>query len=169
MTEIVEPGVLDHKPRRKLKIKTSDIIIFAVMAVVIGVLAVTLIGKLQLKHDVASAHTVTDKVITDIAKRDGAAARKLGSPKFQSSYSAEQLTTQFKNIEIVTGGKATVDHETLSKGKTGRTVFIIYKYPPHLANQSYFVRVAASPNDKGKWQLTNISGTADEASLRVIN
>lgn len=153
------------KSRRKLRVKTSDIIIFAVLLVIIGVLTMTLIGRLQLKHDVANARVVTDKVIADVANRDGGAIWNLGSSKFKSTYTAQKLTDQVKAVELVTGGKATVDREIMSHGTKGNTVLIVYKYPPKLANQPYYLQVAVSPDKSGKWQVVNLSGSADKSYL----
>jgi hypothetical protein len=164
MTEIVEPAVLNHETRRKLKVRPTDLIVFAIMAIVIVVLAITLTSKLQLKHDVSNARVVSDKVITDIGKRDGVAVRSLGDKKFQSLYTADQLTTQFKNIALVTGGKATVDKQIVGHGKNGKTVFIVYKYPPKIAKQPYFISVSVSPDKNGTWHLTHIGGSADEST-----
>jgi len=163
MTETTEPAAVpNQKAKRAIKIRPTDVVIFAVMAVIIVVLAITLTSKLQLKHDVSNARVVSDKVIADIGKRDGTAVRSLGDKKFQALYTADQLTTQFKNIAIVTGGKATVDKQIVSHGKTGKTVFIVYKYPPKIAKQPYFISVSVSPDKNGTWQLTHIGGSADE-------
>jgi hypothetical protein len=165
MTEVTKPGILKGKRSRFGKLKTSDIIILGILLVVTIVLLTTLYGKLTLKRDVHAARVVSDKVVADIANRDGTAARELGSKKFKSSYSAPQLTKQFNAIKLVTGKTPTVDRQTVADWDH-KTVLIIYKYPPKLANQPYYIRVAVTNND-GTWQLTNISGSADEAGLIV--
>ena len=143
--------------RRKLKVKISDLIVFGVLIIAIVVLSYFIITKIQLKSDVNNARAVSDQVITDIAKRDGTAARKLGNPTFQSTYSAAALSAQFKTIEVVTGAKPSVAGQSVSHGKSGKTVLILYKYPAKLANQPYYVQVAVT-EQSGKWLLTNISG-----------
>jgi hypothetical protein len=164
MAEIIKPGILDHKPKRKLNIGVSDIIIFSIMLIIIVALAITLVSKLQLKHDVSNARTISDKVITDIAKRDGSALRRLGDAKFQSMYTADQLTKQLNSIKLVTDGTATVDKQIVSHGKSGKTVFIVYKYPPKLAKQPYFISVSVSPDKNDVWHLTHLGGSANEST-----
>jgi hypothetical protein len=156
-------------PKKRLKVKPSDIIVFAVLIIIVIVLASFLYNQLSLKRNVAQARIVTDKVIQAVEKEDGAAARNQGSTKFKSTYTAEALTKQFKAIELVTSaGTPTVDRQTFDGGakNAGKTVFIIYKFPPKLAKQPFYIRVAV--NDKaGSWQLVSISGSADESSLLV--
>jgi len=163
MTEIIEPGTLDpNPPRRKLKLKISDIVIFGIMLIVIAVLVVTLISKLSLKHDVANAKVISDKTIADIQRRDGTAARKLGTKEFQKTYSAATLTKQFKTIEVATLKPPVLDRTIAASGKSGRTVYFIYKYSA--LKVPYYIRTAVNAKS-GSWQLTNISGSADESSL----
>jgi hypothetical protein len=157
--ETHEPRVLvDSQPkRRKLAVKISDLVIFGVLIVAIIALSYFIITKVQLKRDVNSARHISDQVVTDIAKHDGAAARALGNAKFQSTYSADALTKQFKSIEVVTSARPSVAGQSVSHGKTGKTVLILYKYPAKLASQPYYVQVAVT-QQSGKWALTNISG-----------
>lgn len=165
MTEFIEPGVLETpQPRRKLRVRWSDVSIFAGIIVVVALLGALLLNKLTSQHDIASGKVVADQLVGDIAKRDGTAARKLGSSTFQATYTASQLTTQFEAIEPVTSHARTVDRQTLSHGKAGKTVFIIYKYPTK--DLAFYIRVSVTQNSKtGQWQLTNITGTANESDL----
>lgn len=168
MNEVLQPGVLET-PKKRMKVRPVDIIFFAVIIVIVVVLAVTLVSKLSLKKTVADARIVTDKAITAVEKTNGTAARDLGSSKFKSSYSADTLTDQFKNIQLVTSsGTPSVDHQTVYNGTkgSGKTVFVIYKFPPKLAKQAFYVRMAVNNKD-GSWQLVNISGSADESKLIV--
>jgi hypothetical protein len=152
--------------KRKASLKRSDMIIFGIILVVIVVLGVTLMNKLQLKSDVNHARTISDQVVADIDKRDGEAARKLGNKKFQDSYTAKQLTDQFKTIQLATDKKPTIIQQTVGGEKGKKVVYMFYQYPPKLANKSFFIRVAVTQNGD-KWQLTSISGSADAASLGV--
>jgi hypothetical protein len=165
--ETHEPRVLapTTKRTRRLKIKISDLVVFAVLIAAIIGLSYFIITKVQLKRDVTSARHISDQVITDIQKRDGAAARRLGNAKFQSTYSDSTLTSQFKAIELVTGSKPTIAGQTVGNGKSGKTVLILYKYPAKLASTPYYVQVAVT-QQSGKWLLTNISGgsTTDSSS-----
>jgi hypothetical protein len=167
MAEVVQPGVLQEPAPKKLKVKVTDIITFGIIIVVIVVLAVTLAGKLRLKHDVSSAQTVSDKLITDISKRDGKAALSLGSTKFKQMYTSATLDQQFQAIELVTNKMPAIDRKIRSQSSNGTVVYLIYKYPPHLAGQPYFIRAAITQSKDGTWQLTNIAGSADENNLLV--
>lgn len=163
MTEIVQPSVLET-PRKRRKVKISDIIIFAVLIAVIVGLAVFLFQKIELKQDANRAQVVSDKVIGDLQKRDGTAARALGSSKFKATYSDAQLTAQFKAVEIATLKAPSLDRTIVYDGNKGRVVYFIYKYSA--LKVPYYVRTAIT-KDSGKWELTNISGNADETQLLV--
>lgn len=155
----------DH-PRRKFRIKPKEVAIVAAFVIIIVLLVGTIINRLQLKHKVTSAEVVTNQVIADLGKRDGAAAYSLGSSKFKSTFTASQLTQQFHAIELVTGGKPVIDTQAASSGKAGNTVVVIYKYPKKLAGQPFFVAIVVTqPKGGHTWQLTNISGSADESKL----
>jgi len=163
--ETREPRTLEPTTpaRRKLKLKVSDLVVFGVLILAIVGLSYFIVSKLQLKHDVHSARVISDQVVVDIGKRDGAAARKLGNAKFQSTYSDATLTSQFKAIEVVTSGKPSVAGQTVSRGKSGKTVLILYKYPAKLADTPYYVQVSVTEKS-GKWALTNISGGSTAGS-----
>lgn len=146
--------------------KPTELLIIIGFIIVVVLLVVFLIHKLQLKREVASATVVTNQVIDDLAKRDGAAARNLGNAKFKSTYAASTLTQQFKAIELVTSEKPTIDQQAASSGKSGKTVVVVYKYPKKLAGQSFFVGVAVTQmNGSHSWQLTNITGSADPSAI----
>jgi hypothetical protein len=154
------------KSLRKLRVTIKEIAILVGFVVIVALLAAFIYNKLKLKHDVAAATVVTNQVINDVAKRDGAAARSLGNAKFKSTYTAAALTKQFQAIELVTSEKPTVDVQAASTGKAGKTVLIVYKYPKKLAGQPFFIGVSVT-QAKGShsWQLTNISGSADESKI----
>lgn len=141
-----------------------DIIIFTVVLAVIAVLAFTLISKLSLRHDVASAKVVASKTISDLQKRDGAAARTLGDKDFQSKNSSADLTALFKKIERATLKQPSVDRQTYYKDKQGKIVFFIYRYDT--LKVPFFVRVGVS-QENGTWLLSSITGNADETKLIV--
>lgn len=152
----------DKPKRRKLGVSAVDLIIFAALAALCVGLAIIIESKLTLKHDVAKARVVADKTIDDLQNRDGAAARKLGTPTFQSTYSAETLTQQFKNVEIATLKKPGLDTQGVYDGAHGRNAYFIYRYTA--LKVPYYVRVTILGNH-GKWQLTDISGSADVSTL----
>ena len=167
MEEALEPRILEgvKKPRRKLGIKPKDIIIFLVIVAVIVGLTMVLLNKLQLKRDVAGAKIITDQVIADIPKHNGAAVRKLGNAKFQSTHTDATLLRQFAALDLVTVGKPVLVDQIRSAGSKGTTVFMVYRYPPHLANQPFYISVAVTKKAGTGWLLTNLSGSADETKL----
>ncbi len=134
------------------------------LIIIIVVLAATIISKLALKHEVAAAQVISDKAIADIQKRDGTAAWKLGSKKFQSTFSQSQLTKQFQAIEVATLKPPTLKVKTAFSGPSGKSVFFIYEYDA--LKVPYYIRTAVSNTSAG-WQLTNISGSDAESDLLV--
>lgn len=166
MSDIEEPRVLEEaKTKRKPRLKMSDLLIVGVVALAImGVVMITL-SNLGTKRDVSNAEIVTDKVIAAIAVHDGAGARKLGTAKFQSAYTSAALIQQFGALDLVTVGTPTVYSATRSVGAKGKTVFVIYAYPPHLANQPFYVGITAVQSGNNPWQLTHISGSADVSKV----
>lgn len=165
MTETNEIPVSERPtPKRTRKVRVSDIVIFAILAAIIAILAVTLYNRVVLKRDVSNAQAVSDQVIADIQKRDGTDAHKLGSPSFQKTYSAAQLTDLFKAKEIATLKPPALDRQIALTGPKGRTVFFIYKYTA--LKVPFYVRTGITHVGE-HWYLTQISGSADESSLIV--
>lgn len=152
--------------RRKLRLRPLDVIIFAVMLGAIIGLSATLITKISLKHDVSDAQVVSDKAIADLQKRDGQAAYKLGTPTFQKTYTADQLTKQFKAVAVATSKPPTLDRKMVADSKNGtRNIFFIYKY--NTFKVPFYIRTGLIQKS-GAWQLTAISGDVDESKL-IIN
>ena len=163
MTELQETRVTERPAlKNNRKVRKSDIVIFAIIGVVIVALSVFLYNHLVLKRDVSNAQTVSDKVIADLQKRDGGAARALGSPTFQKTYSAPQLTKQFKAIELATLKPPALNRTIVYTGYKGRMVFFIYKYTA--LKVPFYVRTGIT-HTGSHWYLTQISGSADESSL----
>lgn len=164
MAEIIQPGVL-KTPKPKRKFKVTDIVIFLVLVVVIIALLVTLLGKLRLKHEVSSARVVSDRLISDISKKDTNNARGLGDAKFQAKNSNAQLAALFDSIVTTAPGKPKVDRQIVSNANHTKGVYVIYKY----GNKTpYYIRVAVSRTDRAnKWQLVGISGDSSETALIV--
>jgi hypothetical protein len=148
--------------RRKKLIKPSELIIGIVFIAVVAVLGMTLVNKITLKRDVVSARSVSDKVISNISKRDGAAIRAAGSPQFQSAYSAAALTQEFKSVEVATLKTPTLDRQIVIDTPAGRTVYFVYEYTA--LKVPFYVRTTIQ-HDSGHWYLTNISGNIDESAL----
>jgi len=170
-TEIIEPGVLKTpKPSRKLKI--SDIVIFTVLAVVIILLTVTLVSKLNLKHEVAQAKVVADKVVHDMSKQNTAGIRALGDKKFQADHTAAELSTAltFKTTPPITfsqlygDSKPTVDRQIVANNSRGQHVAIVYRYDK--LKVPFFVRIdTIKAPGTAQWHLQALSASQDEVSL----
>lgn len=156
------PGV---KPARsRIRLLKDVVMIVAVVAVLAG-LAGFILYRLGLKRDVTSAMQVTDRIISDVAKHDGGDAYKLSSAKFQKQTSRGELIRQFAAIDMVTGGKPTVDGQSIVTRDGEKIAFITYKYPPKLANQPFYIVVGVTEQPDGSWKLTDISGSADKSKL----
>ncbi len=167
MTEkATEATPSSEESKKDRKLKPIDIVAIVVVTVVVVVLGWTIYSKLKLKHDVAAAQQVSDQTIAALQKRDGAAAYKLGSANFKKTYTAKQLSTQFNTIEVATTKSPALENTTVYHGKDGETAYFIYKYSA--LKVPYYVRTAILHKD-GKWQLVNISGSADESKLLITN
>jgi hypothetical protein len=153
----------EHKRRRKI-IRPYEAFLIVAFVVVVGVLLHILITKVTLSRDTSHARTVSDKVINDIQHRNGSAVRSLGTPTFQKTYSASGLTQEFQHITIATLKPPKLVDTTVVDSSTGRTVFFIYEYTA--LKVPYYVRTSIL-NKSGHWQLTSISGSADESELIV--
>ncbi len=162
--EVSEALKPEAAARANKRLKPIDIVAIVVVTIIIGILGWTLYSKLSLKHDVAAAQVVADQTIAALQKRDGAAARKLGNAKFQSTYTSEALTKQFKAVEVATSQNPELLITTVYNGKDGRTVYFIYGYSA--LKVPYFIRTAILEKD-GQWKLVNISGNADQSKLLV--
>ena len=150
------------KSKLRLSVKPADIIIIAVFVVVVVVLVVTLINKITITHDVTNARAVSIKVISDIQARNGEGVYELGSPDFQKSYSATQLTSYFKGITIATLKPPALVNTVESGSSSSRAVYFIYKYTA--LKVPYYIRTEVHKSS-GKWELLSISGNADETQL----
>lgn len=153
---------METKKKRRKLVKTNELIIGIVFIAVCAVLVVTIVNKIRLHRDVTAAQAVSDKVITDINKRDGAGIRSLGSPGFQKIYTATELTKDFKSVEIATLKMPDLDQQIVVDGSNGRTVYFIYKYGA--LKVPFYVRTTIH-KQSGHWYLTGVNGNADEGAL----
>ena len=160
------PEITPHSTPPETKssrFRLIDFIVFAVIAVVIVVLSLTLIGKLRLKSEVSGAQVVADRVISDISKQNGAEARSLGDKKFQNLNSTTKLNSIFKSASQLAKGQPTVVRKTVDNTKQAQNVYFIYKYGD---KSPYYIRINTSKLDgSDKWQLVGISGNASQAAL----
>lgn len=151
----------DKAKRRKLA-KPSELIIGALFIVVVVVLVITLINRLALKRDVSNAQKVSNEVIADIGKRNGAAIRSLGSPDFQRTYTATSLTQGFQSVEIATLKTPTLVDQIVADTPSGRDVYFVYAYTA--LKVPFYVRTGIE-HRSGHWYLVSIAGNIDESQL----
>jgi len=146
----------EPKPERR-KLKLTDVLIVVVFLIIIGFLANMLAGQLSLKHEVNDARGTTNKMITDIQKRDATDAWKLGSPNFKAKYPAQQLGNLFKPLSGALVGTPEVVKQTADNGSANEVVSVYYKF---MKPKTYFMVVTVyRPNDhKIGWQMINFSG-----------
>ena len=160
MSESTKPT--EAKAKRRKLIKPSELVVGAVFIAVCAVLLMTLLNKLTLRRDVSNARSVSDKTITDIQHRDGAAIRSLGSPSFQHLYSATALTQQFKSVEVATLKAPRLNRQIVVDTSSGRTVYFVYEYTA--LKVPFYVRTTIK-QQSGHWYLTGVNGNLDENAL----
>ena len=164
MEQEAEGRTLPDVARKKQRIPYKDVVAVAIIAVIIAGFVGLMISKASLKRDIAGAQIVADKVIADVSKKDGAAARKLGNAEFQKLYTDKTLTKQFQAISEATVGTPSIDYQSLSDKDSKKTVYTVYKYPPRLADRSFYIGVVVTQSHD-TWKLVNISGSADRSKL----
>jgi len=153
---------LPSEPKQRRSIKSTDVLFIVGFVVIVGALTSILISKLELRFGVAHARTVSNQVIDDIQARNGGAARALGTPDFQKTYSTVELNEYFKDVTIATLKPPTLVDTVVANSSIGRTVFFVYDYND--LKVPYFIRTSIL-DKAGKWQLTSISGNASESEL----
>lgn len=142
-----------------------DVLLAMVLIAVIIALTVTLISRLRLKHEVAAARSVTDRVVQDITRTDASDAWHLGDSRFQTKHSETQLKALFSSVNQIATGTPTAERQIVANSTPVDTVYIIYKYP---GKTPYYIRVAVGRTAGSQpWRLTGISGDTDEASLII--
>lgn len=156
------------------KLKTIDIVAIVVVTVIVAVLGWTLYSKLQLKHEVSQAQTVSDKVVAAMAKQDTETVRKLGDKQFQAKNTAaslsQNLTSKPESGSVVTfaqlygKSKPTIDQRIVTNSSDGQHVAFIYRYDT--LKVPLFVRVGVvKTSGSDKWVLQNLSVSPDESKL----
>lgn len=165
MAETIEPRVLETVPGRKLKLKMSDIIIFAAILVVIALLVATIVNRLNLKHEVSGARTVSDMVISKMAKQDASGIRALADKKFQSDHSSAELAPLLKPIAEIYGKTTPViDQQIVSNNDKAQNVTFVYRYDR--LKIPFYVRIGTTkPKNSSTWYLVNLGGSPDETKL----
>lgn len=166
MPENNDPEVAESpspKPRlSRLPTRTDVIVIGLALAIVVGAFLI-LSGRANSRRDITAAQVISDKVITAIDDRDGAAARKLGTNTFRSTYTDKQLSDQFKAVEVATSQKPTLYQHYVSSGKDGKTIFFMYKYTR--LKVPFYLRTVIVQTSPGHWELSNIKGAVNENDL----
>lgn len=170
-TEINEQHA-PEAPKRKLRVRWTDVVIFGVIVIVIIGMAVFIVNKLSLKHEVSQARVVTDKVVADMAKQNTAAIRSLGNKQFQTDHTAAELDSALtfktsppiKFSELYGDTKPTVDQQIVANNARGKHVVIIYRYDK--LKIPFFVRVdTIQTPGSNAWQLQALSANPDESKL----
>lgn len=173
--QIHRPGVLET-PKKRRKIRISDIIVFAIIIIVVISLVVFIFGRLNLKHEVAQAKVVSGKVVAALAKQDTKTIRALGDKQFQAKNSAaslntaltfhDQNSTAIKFADLYGDATPTVDRQIVANNSRGKHVAIIYRY--NKLKVPFYVRVDVG-QDPGSstWTLQALSASSDETSLQT--
>jgi len=181
MAEIHEPRVLElpdnpeaPTAKRRRKVRVTDVIFFAIIAVVIISLSVFIANRLKLKHEVSDAKVVANQVIADLAKQDTAGIRSLGDKQFQAKNSAASLNahltatdvngTKITFAQLYGGTTPTIVQQIVANNSRGQHVTLIYEY--NALKAPFFVRVdTAKAPGSDKWTLQAFSASANEANL----
>lgn len=161
-----ETRTISSKPKRRQFIKLNELILGVIFIAVVVFLATMLISNLVLKNDVNNAKAVSNQVVADINKRDGAAIRALGSPEFQRQYTAASLTQGFTAVEVATYKMPSLDQQIVVDTPDGRDVYFIYKYSA--LKVPFYVRTDIE-HRSNHWYLTAIAGNIDESQLNGSN
>jgi Tfp pilus assembly protein PilX len=164
MSELHNPVSEITPPVRKRRgFKLTDALILLVLLVLVVFLVRTLVTQLGIRHDVSAARNVTNQLIGDMQKQDGAAALKLGDKNFQAVHSGPQLTGLFKQAEPYIKGTPVITKQTLTKGSAAKVVSVYYKFG---SNKPFYVRVTASEqNGAPQWHIINYAGNANLSAL----
>lgn len=172
--EAIPSMKFDRPAQPGSRLKLRDIIIFALLAIVCIILVITIVGKLNLKQQVAQAKIVSDKVVSAMAKQDTSAIRALGDAKFQAKNSAATLdsaltfrpvgTAPITFAELYGDTKPTVDRQIVVKNSTGQHVAIVYRYTK--LKVPFYVRIdtTKAPGTQ-TWHLQALSAGPDETKL----
>src|SRR5689334_22199714 len=93
---------------------TIGVIVAVVILGIVGVASIIILNKSHTATEVRAAKAVSDKAIVALQHRDGSAARKLGTKDFKSGYTVEQLTKQFKAIEVATSEAPSLEQHNIT-------------------------------------------------------
>lgn len=173
MEETTEPRVLPAEPRRrKLRIKWSDVLIFAAIIAVIAGLSAFIINRLALKHEVAAAKPTADKILTAMSKQDVKVIVAMGDKTFQADHTIAELNGDltFKTTPPITfaalygDSKPTVEQQVVANNAKGQHVSIIYRYDK--LKVPFYVRIDTTKPPHGtKWYLQALSASPNESKL----
>ena len=152
-----------RRSRRGLRV--IDIVAATVILAVIVVLCMTLVSKLQLKHEVNTARVVADRTLHDIVRVDAKDARELGDTKFQAAHSTAQLQNLFKNASVYAKGSPELERQIVDNASSGQAVTFVYRYGK---DKPYYFQIIVSKSDQTDgWRLTGISGGSTVTALDV--
>jgi len=152
-----------HSKTSKVKRnKLIDILIGAALIILCLVLAKSLYDQLSLKHEVSAATAITNRVVSDIRKQNGADVRSLGDKTFQSQNSTANLTAQFKAASKLTGSTPVIERKTVTNSDSNQAVSILYKFPKPV----FYVRViVVKTNGSDKFKLVNLKANTTAKPL----
>jgi hypothetical protein len=152
-----------RRSRRGLRV--IDIVAATVILAVIVVLCMTLVSKLQLKHEVSTARVVADRTLHDIVSVNAKDARSLGDAQFQVAHSTTQLQNLFKNASVYAKGSPELERQIVDNGSAGQAVTFVYRYGQ--AKPYYFQIIVSKSDQTNGWRLTGISGSSTVTALDV--
>jgi hypothetical protein len=157
------PFKATEKPGKGRSRKIFDVVFIVAIVIVCGILLKTLVHQLSLKHEVASARIVTDRVINDIRDKNGKDVRAQGDKIFQAQNTAVNLTAQFESAAKLTASTPAIDRQTVTNEDGQQAVSIIYKFPKKPA---FYIRlIVVKPKGADKFQLVNLKGDTIEKPL----
>jgi hypothetical protein len=179
MTEVTESTQVEAMapPKRRTKIRPSDIIIFAVIIVVCVYMVVFIMHKVRLQHEVNSAKVISNAAVHDLAAQNVTALRSLGDKQFQAKNTAaslnSHLTATDQNGTPITFsqlyGKTTptLDRQIVTNNSRGQHVVFVYKYSRLKA--PLFVRIDTyQPTNTSHWYLQALTVGTDETALTSV-
>jgi hypothetical protein len=159
---MTKPKEVEPEVKQRHRISVVDAVIAVFILIFVLFLAKSLLDQLSLRHEVSSAKTVTNSVITDFKNQDAAGALKLGDATFKAEHTQAQLQNLFKTTNPYLVGPPTVVKQTVANGATASGVGIVYKYG---SQHPFYVQVIVRKTKQGNvWQLYSVSGNASEAN-----
>jgi hypothetical protein len=174
MEDTNEPKILEtiKTPKRPLRLRWSDVAIFAVMIAGATGASIYLISHTHKDHEISAAEQLSTQVVTALSKQNTTALRSLGDKTFQASNSASSLDNQlrFKTTPPITFAamygdtKPTVDLHVVLNNARGQHVVFIYRYDK--LKVPFYVRIdTIKPPHDAHWHLQALGADPNESNL----